>query len=88
MILQEYVEKEFLMGSMKQTHHFVPCMECKGKRFLTRHSYYWTRLEDDTDLFCITMVVLICKTCNLTTYYAQEQDILDILEPPSQDIHN
>ncbi len=76
------------MGGMKQTHHFVPCKDCKGKRFLTHRSSYWTRLEDDTKSFCIAMVVLTCKTCNLTTYYAQEQDILDTLEPPSIDICN
>ncbi len=76
------------MGSMKQIHHFVPCKDCKGKRFLTHRSSYWTRLEDDTTSFCIAMVVLTCKTCNLTTYYAQEKDILDTLEPPSIDICN
>ncbi len=76
------------MGSMKQTHHFVPCKECRGKRFLTHQSSYWTRHEDDTKSFCIAMVTLTCKTCNLTTYYAQEQDILDTLEPPGIDICN
>ena len=76
------------MGSMKQTHHFVPCKECKGKRFLTHSSFYWTRSDDDTDSFCIAMVILTCTTCNLTTYYAQEQDILETLEPPSLDIYN
>jgi len=76
------------MGSMKQTHHFVPCKECKGKRFLTRRSFYWTRHDDDIASFRIAMVILTCTTCNLTTYYAQEQDILETLEPPSPDISN
>ena len=76
------------MGSMKQTHHLVPCRECKGKSFFTRRSRYWTSREDATERICIRMIILICKMCNLTTYYAQEQDILDSLEPPSQDICN
>lgn len=76
------------MGSMKQTHHFVPCKECKGKKFLTHRSSYWTRPDDDGDTLCIAMVIFVCKTCNLTTFYAQEQDILDTLEPPSPDIFN
>ncbi len=76
------------MGSMKQTHHFVPCKECKGKSFLTRRSFYWTHDDDDTNSFRIAMIILVCTTCNFTTYYAQEQDILDTLEPPSPDISN
>ena len=76
------------MGSMKQAYHFVPCKDCEGRIFHTHKSFYWTSKEDDAEIFCIAMVVFVCEACNLTTYYAQEQDILDRLEPPSLDICN
>lgn len=76
------------MESMKRNRPLIPCRECKGKSFFTRRSRYWTNREDKTERICIRMIVLMCKTCHLTTYYAQEQDILDSLEPPSQDMYN
>ncbi len=76
------------MGSMKQTRYYVPCKECKGTKFLSHHSFYWTHDDDDTDALCIAMMILTCTTCNLTTYYAQEQDVLEALQSPSPDICN
>lgn len=76
------------MESMKRNRPLIPCRECKGKSFFIRRGYYWTSDEDESQLYCIRMIVLMCKSCNLTTYYAHEQDILDSLEPPSQDMYN
>ena len=76
------------MESMKRNRPLIPCKDCKGKSFFTRRSRYWTHCEDKTEHICIRMIVLTCKTCQLTTYYAQELDILDSLELPSQESYN
>ena len=76
------------MRSRKLKPHFVPCIGCKGRIFLKKQNAYWVRPEDDAELIYIPMLLLICKTCKFISYYAQEYDIINALEPLEQDIYN